>query len=136
MSSGIRRIEAVFISSSNPVLTDSRRNVLHVLTCDGPRVKCRTNLIRSRYSKANLLCEQNSHGSGNALSPPQEGYFSTNPCYSEIAPFFQAHTVIVLTEHPLQALLRIVEFSNRIAKWGVFLGAFDIQYEPRTSIKG
>ena len=40
------------------------------------------------------------------------------------------------TEHPLQALLRKSNFTGMIAKWRAFLGAFDIQYRPRTSIKG
>ena len=44
--------------------------------------------------------------------------------------------VVVLTEHPLQALLRRADFSSRIAKWGASLGAFDIQYKARILIKG
>ena len=44
--------------------------------------------------------------------------------------YFEAHTVIVLTEHPLQALLRRSDFMGMIAKWGAFVGAFDLQYKP------
>ena len=44
--------------------------------------------------------------------------------------YFQAHTVIVLIKHPLQALLRRSDFMRRIAKWEDFLGAFDIQNRP------
>lgn len=44
--------------------------------------------------------------------------------------YFQAHTVVMLTKHPLQALLRKSIFSGRIAKRGASLGAFDIQYRP------
>jgi hypothetical protein len=50
--------------------------------------------------------------------------------------YFQVHTMIVLTEHPLKAVLRSVDFSGRISKWGAQLGAYDIRYQPRTSIKG
>lgn len=49
--------------------------------------------------------------------------------------YFQAHTMIVLTEHPLKALLRSVDFLGQITKWGAQLGAYDIKYQPRTSIK-
>ena len=35
-----------------------------------------------------------------------------------------------------QSLLRRVDYTGRIAKWGTILGAFDIKYMPRTSIKG
>ncbi|XP_023914564.1 uncharacterized protein LOC112026112 [Quercus suber] len=50
--------------------------------------------------------------------------------------YFQAHTVYVLTEYPLQSLLRRSDFMGRIAKWGTRLGSFDIQYRPRHSVKG
>ena len=43
---------------------------------------------------------------------------------------FQAHTVFVLTEYPLQSLLKRSDFTGRIAKWGTRLGSFDIRYRP------
>ena len=50
--------------------------------------------------------------------------------------YFRAHTVVVLTQLPLKAILRSADYTGRIAKWGTILGAFDIKYMPRTSIKG
>ena len=50
--------------------------------------------------------------------------------------YFQAHTVVVLTQLPLKSILRSVDYTGRVAKWGMILGAFDIKYMPRTSIKG
>ena len=50
--------------------------------------------------------------------------------------YFQAHTVIVLTQLPLKAILRSADYTGRIAKWGTILGAFDIKYMPCTSVKG
>nr|XP_023924870.1 uncharacterized protein LOC112036287 [Quercus suber] len=50
--------------------------------------------------------------------------------------YFQAHTVYVLTEYPLQSLLRRSDFTGWIAKWGTRLGSFDIRYRPRHSVKG
>ena len=50
--------------------------------------------------------------------------------------YFQAHTVVVLTQLPLKSVLRSVDYIGRVAKWGTILGAFDIKYMPRTSIKG
>ncbi|XP_050290994.1 uncharacterized protein LOC126731318 [Quercus robur] len=50
--------------------------------------------------------------------------------------YVQAHTVYVLTEYPLQSLLKRSDFTSRIAKWGTRLGYFDIQYRPRISMKG
>ena len=50
--------------------------------------------------------------------------------------YFQAHTIVVLTQILLQSLLRKANYTRKIAKWGTILGAFDIKYMPRTSIKG
>ena len=50
--------------------------------------------------------------------------------------YFQAHTIVVLTELPFKTILRSANYTGRIAKWDTILGAFDIKYMPRTSIKG
>ena len=50
--------------------------------------------------------------------------------------YFQAHTIVVLTQLPLKAILRSADYTGRIAKWGTILGAFDIKYMPRNFIKG
>ena len=50
--------------------------------------------------------------------------------------YFQAYTVVVLTQLPLKAILRSADYTGRIAKWGTILGAFDIKYMPHTSVKG
>ena len=50
--------------------------------------------------------------------------------------YFQAHTVVVLTQLPLKSILRSADYTGWITKWGTMLGAFDIKYMPRTFIKG
>ena len=50
--------------------------------------------------------------------------------------YFQAHTVVVLTQLPLKFVLRTADYTGRIALWNTILRAFDIKYMPRTSIKG
>ena len=50
--------------------------------------------------------------------------------------YFQAHTVVVLTQLPLKSVLKSADYTGRIAKWDTILGAFDIMYMHRTSIKG
>ena len=54
----------------------------------------------------------------------------------KLSHYFQAHTVVVLIQLPLKAILRSADYTRRIAKWGTILGAFDIKYMPRTSVKG
>ena len=50
--------------------------------------------------------------------------------------YFQVHTVVVLTQLPLKSVLWTADYTGRIALWNTILGAFDIKYMPRTSIKG
>ena len=50
--------------------------------------------------------------------------------------YFQAHTMMVLTQLPLQALLKKLDYKGRIAKWGTMLRAYDVKYMPHTIIKG
>ena len=42
--------------------------------------------------------------------------------------YFQAYTVYVLAEYPLQSLLKRFNFAGRITKWRTRLRSFDIQY--------
>ena len=50
--------------------------------------------------------------------------------------YFQANTVVVLTQLPLRSILRSADYMGRIAKWGTILSAFDIRYMPCTAVKG
>ncbi|GKA79225.1 reverse transcriptase domain-containing protein, partial [Tanacetum coccineum] len=50
--------------------------------------------------------------------------------------YFQAHTVVVITNQPIKQLLSNSEISGRMLKWKFELEGYDIQYRPRTAIKG
>ncbi|KAK2996935.1 hypothetical protein RJ639_026503 [Escallonia herrerae] len=52
-----------------------------------------------------------------------------------LRPYFQSHTIIVLTDQPLRKVLMSPEASGRLVKWLVELGEFDLQYKPRTAVK-
>jgi ribonuclease HI len=54
----------------------------------------------------------------------------------KLRPYFQAHTVRVLTDHPLKRVLFKPDTSGRLVNWAVELGEFDIEYLPRPAIKG
>ncbi|XP_019163604.1 PREDICTED: uncharacterized protein LOC109159946 [Ipomoea nil] len=54
----------------------------------------------------------------------------------KLAPYFQAHTVRVLTDQPLGSVLRNPSSSGRLVKWAVELTQYGIEYQPRPSIKG
>ncbi|XP_060972318.1 uncharacterized protein LOC133038245 [Cannabis sativa] len=54
----------------------------------------------------------------------------------KLRPYFQAHSITVLTNYPLRQVLAKPETSGRLLKWSVELSQFDIRYKPRTAIKG
>ena len=68
--------------------------------------------------------------------PLEKGILAVVHATRKLPHYFQAHTVVMLTQLPLKLLLRSADYTGRIAKWGTILGAFDIKYMPRISIKG
>ena len=54
----------------------------------------------------------------------------------KLRPYFQAHTIEVPTEYPMKQVLHKPEVSGRLMKWAIELSEFDIQYKPKTAIKG
>ncbi|GJY24807.1 reverse transcriptase domain-containing protein [Tanacetum coccineum] len=50
--------------------------------------------------------------------------------------YFQAHIIVVITDQLIKQLLSNSEITGRMLKWKFELEGYDIQYMPRTSIKG
>jgi len=50
--------------------------------------------------------------------------------------YFHSFTVVVMTNLPIQKVLQKPDVAGRMVRWAVELLEFDIQYEPRGSIKG
>ena len=69
-------------------------------------------------------------------SPLEKAILAVVHASRKLPHYFQAHTVVVLTQLPLKSVLRTVDYTRKIALWNTILGAFDIKYMPRTSIKG
>ncbi|XP_020420718.1 uncharacterized protein LOC109949474 [Prunus persica] len=53
-----------------------------------------------------------------------------------LRPYFQAHTIHVLTNQPLRQVLQKPKTSGRLVKWAIELGEFDIHYKPRPALRG
>ena len=54
----------------------------------------------------------------------------------KLKPYFQAYTVVVLTDKPLQKAMSSPETAGRMALWAIELSEFDVQYRPCTAING
>ena len=54
----------------------------------------------------------------------------------KLRPYFQAHTIEVLTEYPMKQVLHKPETSGRLMKWAIELSEFGIRYKTKTAMKG
>ena len=54
----------------------------------------------------------------------------------KLKPYFQAHTVNILTDKPLRRAMNNPETASQLALWAIELSEFDIRYRLRTAIKG
>ncbi|KAM1716542.1 hypothetical protein ACFX11_024498 [Malus domestica] len=52
-----------------------------------------------------------------------------------LIPYFQAHTIIVMTQYPLRSILHGLNASQRVMKWALKLGQYGLVFRPRTTIK-
>ena len=50
--------------------------------------------------------------------------------------YFQAHTIIVLISSSIKAILHKPDASRKLLKWAIELNKFDIEYQPKSAIKG
>nr|GEV27988.1 reverse transcriptase domain-containing protein [Tanacetum cinerariifolium] len=50
--------------------------------------------------------------------------------------YFQAHSIIVVINQPIQHVLSRPKVARRLQKWSIELGEYVIHYRPRVSVKG
>jgi hypothetical protein len=49
--------------------------------------------------------------------------------------YFRAHTVRVVSDHPLARVLQSKEAMRRITQWAMEIGQYDVEFIPRRTIK-
>ncbi|XP_058181218.1 uncharacterized protein LOC131299652 [Rhododendron vialii] len=52
-----------------------------------------------------------------------------------LRPYFQAHSIKVLTDQPLRKILHCLETLGRLIQWSIEIGEFNIEYKLRIAIK-
>ncbi|XP_019160670.1 PREDICTED: uncharacterized protein LOC109157216 [Ipomoea nil] len=69
-------------------------------------------------------------------TPVEKTIFAVDATTKKLNHYFQAHPVQVLTNQPLDAVLRASGSASRLVRWAMRLSQFDIQFKPRPAIKG
>jgi dsDNA-binding SOS-regulon protein len=68
--------------------------------------------------------------------PPMEKLaFALVTVARKFRPYFQAHTIVLLTNHPLRKAMNKPDAAGRLIQWSIELTEFDVDYRPRTAIK-
>ena len=67
--------------------------------------------------------------------PTEKLAFSLVTTTRKLKPYFQAHIINVLIDHPLKKATNNLEATIRLIQWAVKLNEFDIRYQPREAIK-
>lgn len=53
----------------------------------------------------------------------------------KLQPYFQVHTITLLTDQPIKSILHQPDTFECITKWTIKLFEFDIRFQPQPSIK-
>ena len=61
--------------------------------------------------------------------------FSLVTAVRKLRPYFQAHVINVLTDHPLKKAMNKLEEAGWLIQWVVELSEFNVRYRPREVIK-
>ena len=75
-------------------------------------------------------------GAEERYSPMEKLAFALVTAVRKLKPYFQAHTVIILTDKPLRRAMSNPEAAGQLTLWAIELSEFDIQYRSQTAIKG
>ena len=52
----------------------------------------------------------------------------------KLSQYFQAYTIYMVTQYPIQAMFQKSDFIGWISKWGVKIGSLNVKYLSRTAI--
>jgi hypothetical protein len=68
--------------------------------------------------------------------PPMEKFvFALVTTARKLRLYFQAHTIVLLTNHPLWKAMNKPDAARPLIQWSIEFSEFDIDYRPRTTIK-
>ena len=53
----------------------------------------------------------------------------------KLRPYFDAHTIQILTNFPLEKALQKMDTAGRLLRWAIELSEYDLEFYPRNAIK-
>ncbi|XP_019197405.1 PREDICTED: uncharacterized protein LOC109191268 [Ipomoea nil] len=68
--------------------------------------------------------------------PTEKAIFAVDVTAKKLNHYFQAHPIQVLTNQPLESVLRASGSASRLVRWSMRLSQYNIQFKPRPAIKG
>ncbi|XP_030930836.1 uncharacterized protein LOC115956667 [Quercus lobata] len=124
--------------SSPPLLSPSQpsEELFLYLAVSPPTVSAALIREEDRVQKLVYYASRALHGAKERYPPMEKLAFALVTAACKLKPYFQAHTVIVLTNKPLRRAISSPVAAGQLALWAIELSEFDIQYQPRTAIKG
>nr|GEZ45711.1 reverse transcriptase domain-containing protein [Tanacetum cinerariifolium] len=69
-------------------------------------------------------------------TPLEKLIFALVSASKRLKRYFQAHTIVVITDQPIKQMLSNPKVAERLLKWRFELEEHDIHYRPRMSVKG
>ena len=118
--------------SSPPLLSPSKpREELFLYLAVSP-VAISAALVREedKVQKPMYYTNRALHGAKERYPPMEKLTFALVTAARLLKPYFQAHTVIVLTDKPLRRAMSSTETVGRLALWVIEFNEFDIQNRP------
>uniref|UniRef100_A0A2N9J111 RNA-directed DNA polymerase n=1 Tax=Fagus sylvatica TaxID=28930 RepID=A0A2N9J111_FAGSY len=118
----------------------------HALPRRGKRCICTWPYLPSAVSSALIREEEHVqkavYYTSRALRGAEERYtnmeklaFALLIASRKLRPYFQAHSIIVMTDYPIRKAMNKPDAAGRLVQWSIEMGEFDIDYRPRTAIK-
>ena len=90
----------------------------------------------NKVQKLVYYANQALHGAEERYPPMEKLAFALVIATCKLKTYFQAHTVIILTEKPLRREISNPKAAGRLTLWAIEFSEFDIQYRSRIAIKG
>ncbi|XP_075650959.1 uncharacterized protein LOC142621555 [Castanea sativa] len=119
--------------SSPPLLSPSKPREELFLYLAVSLAAVSATLVREeeRVQKPVYYTSQALRGAEERYPPMEKLAFALITTARKFKPYFQAHTMVVLTDRPLRRAMSNPKATGKMALWAIKLSEFDIQYRPR-----